>query len=100
MSFSLNPSVAGPHDILFIHRTYQQTSSQGRNYLLKMEAGEDVFAELDEEEDDEDEEDEDEEDTTSMGEVSWSEEEERRLLTGLKTYGDDWAAVTKLVETR
>jgi len=64
--------------------------------MQRRQAGEDIFAGIEEEEGDEDVED----NTAIIEGIHWSDEEERRLLMGLKKYGNDWAAVTKLVKTR
>jgi len=87
---------AEPHDILFIHRNYQQIANRGCKIIQRMEAGEDIFAELgevvEEEEDD---------DNAAINEGSWSEEEKRRFLVGLKKYGKgNWVDIAKVVKTR
>jgi len=86
---------AGPNDILFIHRTRGATATKGWKYIQRMEAGEDIFADIEEEED------EDAEDNITCNRGYWSEEEKRCLLLGIKKHGKgNWTAITKLVKTR
>jgi len=61
-----------------------------------MNEGEDIFANLEEEE-----EAEDKNMSTTINRGLWSKKEIRRLLLGIKKYGmGNWAAITDLVKTR
>jgi hypothetical protein len=72
------------------HRSIQQVKARGSSIAKKIERGVDVFADL--------------EDSSSVGqynEGSWSEEENRRLLVGIRKYGKcSWLQIEQVVKTR